>query len=159
MSCSLDIFLNYPSEKNFVNRLRAELGVDVADSSCDTHSIEGEFRLSATQFWLSQNEVDLQGGGISDDVYLIHIESVVPHPRELDAFSLVWGVLIKTLHIDLVIAESLLVFSVQSSIARLLNTEAEGDLVNGLNDERFAFSELPSKLKIWLSTHLAALHR
>ena len=129
------------------------------DVSSESYPFSWNFRLSRILFWVSRIDVDLSGMGIEDGSYNLSIEAEIPHPNELDSFSLVWGALIKTLHVDLLAAESFLVFAVQSPIAKLLSTEVEGDLIDGLSATRFPFSELPAKLKNWLSNDLASLKK
>jgi len=151
MSVSINLFLNYPGEKEFVDRLDRELGVLVADTSCEAHLFAGEFRFSATQFWLSRNDINLKGCGISSDTFQIRIESELPHTSAVGASCLVYSTLLKTIHEDLLVDESLLVFSSQISIARF--TSVDGGLIDYSSGDRIAYVDLPSKLESWLKTY------
>lgn len=156
MSYSLELYFNYSCAVEFSDLLGIKLGVELADTASSTRSFSREFVFSGTQFYLSRNDVDLSGSGISDDVYQLRLESEIPHPSELGAFSNVYAVIIKTIHADMQVDQSLLCFSSQSSIAKF--TSRGGALVDELGRDRISFDVFPKVLEVWLLAELAKLH-
>ena len=155
MSLSLDILFNYPNKEELMSKLSRELGVKLCDVSCDAHPYSAEFRFSATQFELSTSDTDLKGSGVCNDTFEFKISCEVPSENEIGSFSLVFSTLLKTVFYDLLIGDGLLVFSSQTALARLKETNM--GLFDQLTNEQIFFSDLPTRLENWLSKTIASL--
>ena len=139
MSYSLEAFFNFPDKSNLSNRVAEELGVVVSKTSEYTGAYSAEFRLASNQFWISENDLELEY--ITNTKYCFRLCAEIPSEQELDEFCLVFSTCIKSLTSDLMVDKVLICYSTQLALLELQVEDSK--ILDLLGDVPFSYVDLP----------------
>ena len=142
MSCSLELFFAVSQPEDLGCNLERALGARV--EKVPDNRLAWEFQLSSILFWISETNEETLVSDLATSGPYFSLEAQVPREADLDWFCLVYAVVIKTLHIDLVIDSTRLEFSCQSRLATFQT--CDDSLLDQDSGELMSFVELP----LWL---------